>query len=131
MTGRRTVDLLGWVARSARRTGLAAVSDRAVRIVDAIFVRAGRPPIGVFVEGVRVRGYLRHRSYLAEAARPRTTYAQLYLEQLKPDTTVVDAGAHVGVYTMLASPRCTRVLAFEPDPYNFGALRANADALQT
>jgi len=129
LTGRRTVDLLGWAARSARRTGLAAVSDRTVRIVDSIFVRAGRPPIGVFVEGVGVRGYLRHRSYLAEAARPRTTYAQLYLEQLKPDTTVVDAGAHVGVYTMLASPRCTRVLAFEPDPYNLRALRANAEAL--
>lgn len=125
----RTVDLLGWAARSARRTGLAAVIDHVVRVADAIFVRAGRLPIGVSVEGSRVRGYLRHRSYLAEAGRPRTTYAELYLEELTPDATVIDAGAHVGLYTVLASPRCARVLAFEPDPYNFRALRANAAGL--
>jgi FkbM family methyltransferase len=76
-----------------------------------------------------VRGYLRHRSYLAEAARPRTTYAQLYVEMLTAQATVVDAGAHVGLYTVLAAPRCAHVVAFEPDPYNFRALRANAEQL--
>jgi FkbM family methyltransferase len=125
----RALDVLGWAARSARRTGLASVLDRVVGTADAVFARAGRPPIGVTVEGSNVRGYLRHRSYLAEAARPRTTYAQLYLERLTPETTIVDAGAHVGVYTVLAAPRCARVLAFEPDPYNVRALRANTDGL--
>jgi FkbM family methyltransferase len=81
------------------------------------------------VNGTPVRGYLRHRSYLAEAARPGETYAQLYSELLTADATVVDAGAHVGVYTVLAAPRCAYVVAFEPDPYNVRALHANAGQL--
>jgi FkbM family methyltransferase len=127
--GVRTVHVLGWAARTARRSGFEAVLRRLVGVVDRIFAVAGRPPIGVEVNGAQVRGYLRHRSYLAAAARPEGTYARLYVERLTPEATVVDAGAHVGVFTVLAAPRCAHVVAFEPDPYNFRALRANAGQL--
>lgn len=127
--GVRTVDVLGWAARTARRSGLEGILRRVIGLADATFALAGRPPIGVEVHGARVRGYLRHRSYLADAARPGATYAELYVGRLTPEATVVDAGAHVGVFTVLAAPRCAHVVAFEPDPYNFRALRANAGEL--
>lgn len=124
--GRPLVSALGSAARVARAAGLAPALNAAVRIVDALFGAMGRAPIAVDVEGVRIRGYLRHRSFLAEAARPGETYAQLFIETLTPGATVIDGGAHVGLYTVLAARHGAHVVAFEPDPYNFRALRVNA-----
>ena len=99
--------------------------------VDAPFVHAGRPLLAASIDGVRLGGHLRHRSFLAEAARPGTTYRELFVRNLRPGVTVVDGGAHVGLYTVLASRGvgAGRVLAFEPDPYNFAALAANVRRL--
>lgn len=47
---------------------------------------------------------------------------------LKPGMTFVDAGAHFGLYSLVASARVGprgRVLAFEPDPRNFSVLLRN------
>jgi FkbM family methyltransferase len=125
----RLVSALGGAARLARRAGLASALHVGVRAADAGFAALGRAPIGVDVEGASIRGYLRHRSFLAEAARPRTTYAQLFLETLTPGATVVDGGAHVGLFTVLAAAHGAHVVAFEPDPYNLLALRLNAAGL--
>jgi len=46
--------------------------------------------------------------------------------------TVVDGGAHLGLYTVLGARGVGsggRVLAFEPDPYNLRALEANTHGL--
>lgn len=49
---------------------------------------------------------------------------------LEPGMTVVDAGAHVGYYTLLAA-RCVgptgRVYAFEPEPENYAVLKKNLE----
>jgi FkbM family methyltransferase len=82
----------------------------------------------VSVNGLRVCGYLRHRSFLDEAARPGTTYRELFVRTLRPGMTVIDGGAHLGLYTVLGARGVGpggRVLAFEPDPYNLRALEAN------
>ena len=125
----RILDVLGAGARAARSAGLGGVLAAVRDAADAVSVRAGRPPLRAEIDRVSVRGYLRHRSYLAEAARPGTTYRELFARTLRPGLTVVDGGAHVGVYTVLAArgvgPSGT-VLAFEPDPYNFAALTYNA-----
>ena len=103
----------------------------AVGLVDRPLIRLGRAPLRATVDGLQVRGFLRHRSYLAEAMRPRETYAELFVSLLRPGMTVVDGGAHVGLYTLLGSrgvgPDGT-VFAVEPDRYNLAALRVNAAA---
>jgi FkbM family methyltransferase len=126
------ISLLGRLARTARRLGLGGALRAGVALVDAVLVRAGVPPLDAVVEGVHVRGYLRHRSFLAEAARPRETYAELFVTLLRPGMTVVDGGAHVGLYTRLAARGVGGtgyVFAVEPDAYNLAALRANAAGL--
>jgi FkbM family methyltransferase len=50
------------------------------------------------------------------------------MRSLRPGMVVVDGGAHIGLYTLLAAERIGstgHVLAFEPDPYNYRALLRN------
>jgi FkbM family methyltransferase len=61
--------------------------------------------------------------------RPRETYAELFVRLVEPGMTVVDGGAHVGLFTLLAAQTAESVLAIEPDEYNLAALRANAKGL--
>ena len=63
------------------------------------------------------------RIYLGTYEREQTA---LFRELIRPGHTVLDVGAHVGYYTVLASalagPRGA-VWAFEPNPANAGCLR--------
>jgi FkbM family methyltransferase len=92
-------------------------------------MRTARPPLAASVDGVELRGYLRHRSFLAHVARGdyEPYYRRLLLDELDEQTLFVDAGAHVGMYTLLAAPRVRTVVALEPDPYNVVALRRNVE----
>jgi FkbM family methyltransferase len=125
------IRLLGAAAAAARRIGLSGVARAAVVAADAVLLRARRPPLNARIDDVAIRGFLRHRSFLAEAMRHRETYAELFQQLLRPGMTVVDGGAHVGLYTVLAArgvgPRGL-VIAVEPDLYNIAALRRNADS---
>jgi FkbM family methyltransferase len=130
--GRRAVGALGSVARAARNIGLGSVFSLTRDGLDALFLRAQRPPLHVSVGGMPVRGFLRHRSFLADVARPGRTYSELFLSTLRPGMTVVDGGAHVGLYTLLGARAVGangQVFAFEPDPYNHRALAHNVRAL--
>lgn len=42
-----------------------------------------------------------------------------------PSGVVIDCGAHVGLFTMLAAARASKVVCVEPDPVNFRLLQAN------
>lgn len=44
---------------------------------------------------------------------------------LGPGSIFVDVGANVGIYSILAAEKGSRVIAFEPDPQNLVALRSN------
>lgn len=82
------------------------------------------------VDGLRLTGSIQHRGYLA-GLRDGT------IEKLQADTfrsavgrgmTVVDAGAFLGWYSLLAGRAVGpegRVHAFEPDPHNLRRLRRN------
>ncbi|HVZ80725.1 MAG TPA: FkbM family methyltransferase [bacterium] len=55
---------------------------------------------------------------------------ELFQKEIKPGQTVVDVGANIGYYTLLAARRVGpqgRVYAFEPDPTNFGLLKKNVE----
>jgi FkbM family methyltransferase len=130
--GTRVLSGLGALASGARAVHLgrplAAVRDAC----DAPLAKLGRPVLRARIEGLEFRGYLRHRSFLSNGARRDSSYVELFLGALRPGLTVVDGGAHIGVYTVLAARAVGpsgRVLAFEPDPYNFGALSWNVRRL--
>ena len=115
------ISLLGRLARAARRAGLGAALRSTVALVDSTLIRLRRAPLRAVIDGLPVRGFLRHRSFLAEARRPRETYAELFVSLLRPGMTVVDGGAHVGLYTLLGSRGVGArgsVFAVEPDRYN-------------
>lgn len=54
--------------------------------------------------------------------------AQAFCRLLNPGSTVVDVGAHVGQYTLLAAKRASRVVAFEPRSETRARLERNVSA---
>jgi FkbM family methyltransferase len=127
----RVLQRLGTAARLGRAVHLGPPLRVARDCLDYLFVRTGRPPLAATIGGAQFNGYLRHRSFLAGDARRGNSYRDLFLRMVEPGLTVVDGGAHIGVYSVLASEAVRphgRVLAFEPDPYNFRALLHNVQA---
>ncbi len=122
---------LAGVAPALRETPLLGRALRRARAsADRALVAAGRPPLSTELAGRRLTGYLRHRAFLDQLTKGEyEAFAlELFLERVGPGTTVVDGGAHIGFYSVMASPRTGpggSVLAFEADPYNFRALSAN------
>jgi FkbM family methyltransferase len=49
----------------------------------------------------------------------------VFLSNIKPGDTVIDAGAHVGQYSLLAAGSGCTVHSFEPEPKTFAILSAN------
>jgi FkbM family methyltransferase len=120
--------LLGATARSARRVGLGRAMNALVDAVDRLLLRLGAPLLKASVGKVELRGYLRHRGFLEYVGRgmlEERHYQSLVVAAVDSETTFVDAGAHIGVYSLLTCCRARRVVAFEPDPYNVAALRRN------
>jgi FkbM family methyltransferase len=131
MTAMRAVGALGTAARVVRRVGLGRVLRGSIDLTDRALVSAGVPPLAAEVDGVEFRGFLRHRGfleYIQQGMPDERLYRSLLLGALDERTTFVDAGAHIGVYTVFGSDPARRVVAFEPDPYNFAALRRNVKA---
>ncbi|MFA6007417.1 MAG: FkbM family methyltransferase [Candidatus Shapirobacteria bacterium] len=52
---------------------------------------------------------------------------ELFLNQLKKDSVVVDVGANIGYYTLLAAGRVKKVYAIEPDKKCFEILKKNVE----
>jgi len=50
---------------------------------------------------------------------------KLFLERLGPEMVVVDVGANIGYYTLLAAKRVKKVMAIEPDKECFEILKKN------
>src|ERR1700722_18948425 len=53
------------------------------------------------------------------------TERKLFCSALKPSSTVLDIGANIGIYTLLAAKRGAQVFAIEADPENALKLRQN------
>jgi FkbM family methyltransferase len=124
----KLVVFLGHAARAARRVGLGRVVRELADALDLILLRTKVPPLIATIDGMSIRGYFRHRSFLAYVEGGMTEehfYRSLVRDAIDPGATFVDGGAHIGVYTLLACKRAQRVVAFEPDPYNLVALQAN------
>jgi FkbM family methyltransferase len=53
--------------------------------------------------------------------------SELFVKYLKPDSCVIDIGANIGYYSLLAASQCPRgqVFSFEPDNKNFQLLKTS------
>ena len=60
-----------------------------------------------------------------------TYQTELFAESIQPGMTVIDIGANIGLYTVIAGNRSGpmgRVFAFEPEPHNMDYLKKNIEA---
>ena len=127
---RAALAVLGAGARSLRALHAEPVLHAVRDGVDAVLVRARVPVLRGHSGGVELRGFLRHRSFLADVTTGihEPYVVEVLLSQLRPGTVFVDVGAHLGLYTLRAAERIKpdgRIVAFEADPYTATALAAN------
>jgi FkbM family methyltransferase len=129
------ITLLGRLAARARRLGLGRVARAGRDAADALFRAVRRPPLRVRVDGIEIRGFLRHRSFLAHLGSGdyETFLRSQFLAALDGADLVLDVGSHTGFYALLAAQRRpgARVIAVEPDSYNVAALRENIRSAAT
>jgi FkbM family methyltransferase len=121
---------LGRIAAALRNAGLQSLLVVVRNALDAVFQVFSFPPLAAEIDGVRLHGFLRHRSILEEFTRGSYESAtrSLFRELLSSADVFVDAGAHIGLFSVLGSrygnPGLV-VYSFEPDPYNQRAFRWN------
>ncbi|MGD0173090.1 MAG: FkbM family methyltransferase [Anaerolineales bacterium] len=121
---------LGRLASAFRNAGMRSVFNGIRDSLDAVALRLDLPPLEAEIDGIRLHGFLRHRSFLENLARG--TYEpctrKLFSGLLAETEVMVDAGAHIGLFSVLACRKGTSdlsVFSFEPDPYNGKALQYN------
>ncbi len=91
--------------------------------LDAVFTLFGFPPLAADIDGVRLYGFLRHRSILEQFAGGSYESAtrRVFRELLPSADVLIDVGAHIGLFSVLGSRYGNpglAVYAFEPDPHN-------------
>lgn len=52
----------------------------------------------------------------------------IFMQLLKPGVTLLDIGANMGIYSLLAADKAKRIFAFEPVPENLSLLRKSVKA---
>jgi FkbM family methyltransferase len=100
------------------------------------FTTIHRAPITVngwkmYVAGQSAAGFAYTLNLLTNRYERGTT--RIFERTLRPGAVVVDVGAHVGYYTLLAARLTSpegKVYAFEPDPANFALLLENLELNQ-
>jgi FkbM family methyltransferase len=123
---------LGLISRLLRLVGMGALLQLTRDLLDHIFLKVKKFPLKAHIDGHVIYGCLRHRSFLhhisVENYEPLTI--ELFKKHLRPGMTVIDGGAHIGLFTLLAARLVGpngRVFSFEPDPYNFQCLAFNVE----
>jgi FkbM family methyltransferase len=119
-TARRSAALL-------HRLGLESVNRRIKRLIE----RSGRDTITVNADGLTLSGPISGWRTLSqiEQGTYESDEIALFRRALRPGSTVVDVGAHVGYYALVAAQAVQpdgRVFAFEPDPRTRPFIEANA-----
>jgi FkbM family methyltransferase len=118
-----------------------AVADRLAGVglgrttgaVRRLIARAGIARHTVDVDGIAVSGSLSdHGAYLHSLSGPvaRSFHLEVFRASLASGATVVDCGAHIGLYALIAARAvgdAGTVVAIEPAPANARVLRANVE----
>lgn len=114
------------VAAVCRRFGLSGLPPAGKNFLKPLF----GDRISVRVEGLDISASLEHRRYLQALRRGEveSLTTNLFACVIRPGMVVVDIGAFVGWYTLLAARQVGergKVYAFEPDPRNYELLSEN------
>ena len=124
--------LFQWIAD--RFPSPAIERDKRLRAVWKIlfYAVAPREPFVMRTARYRLWVHPKKRKDIARAILHRGQYepveTEMVLDRLKPGMTVIDVGANIGHYAMIAAAALGpsgRVVAFEPDGDNHAALAAN------
>jgi FkbM family methyltransferase len=107
----------------------------AASLIVRLFLPSQFKGVGYLIPGktnlkVHVWGVLAH-------VRPRTADLSIFALVLEPQTSrwfkvspgsvVIDVGAHIGRYTLMAARYASKVVSIEPEPSNFSLLKANIE----
>lgn len=124
--------LLGKLAAAARTAGLGSLINLSRDIADYLLlnqIKGKYLPLKTKINDLTLYGFFRHRSFLAHLDHGyELALRRFFLKSLSPGVVLVDGGAHIGFYTLLAAQRIGQrgqIFAFEPDPFNFAALTLN------
>lgn len=98
--------------------------------IDSFYATRGTLPLKVRVGEFEIYSYWRHLNFIISLSggNYESFACQLYRENISSGMIVVDGGAHIGFYSLLASRLVGnegKVIAYEPDEYNFKALAMN------
>jgi FkbM family methyltransferase len=124
--------LFQWIAD--RFPSPAIDRDRRLRALWKILFYAVAPkaPFVMCTRRYRLWVHPKKRKDIARAILHRGQYepveTEIVARRLKPGMTVIDVGANIGHYAMVAAAAVGpegRIVAFEPEPENFAALAAN------
>lgn len=114
------------LASLLRKLGLQQFTRVARNLIAKLFLKEIRVEVGCH----RLYGTMRDRSFLYKlkegSFEPETV--RLFLEVIKPGMVVLDLGAYIGYYTLLAARQVGpkgKVYAFEPDPSSYSLLERN------
>src|SRR3989441_3170465 len=115
------------------RDGIRLYAAYALSVLFQIFVPSRFGSVGRWVPGRSNLGVSVDRVHFE--VRPRTNDLDLISGKYEPLTAewfhvgigdvVVDAGAHIGLYTLRAAAKAATVVAIEPDPSNRSLLERN------
>lgn len=116
------------IARAMKRMGL----GRVTRLGRDMLHRAWKNGLEVRVDGFRLTGSMLHRGYLVElrAGRKESFMIGLFENAVKPGMTVLDIGAYLGWYMLVAARKVGasgHVYGFEADPRNFEFILRNIE----
>lgn len=115
-----------------KHVGLTPLRNHLANQVDLILKKVSSPPICVSLGKYKLCGYLRHARFLKIVSSSGfESYVHALAHSLvKPSTVVVDGGAHIGLFSLILAAQPDfggRVLAFEPDPFNYYTLCYNVE----
>ncbi len=101
------------VADAMRSRGLHPVTRLARNLLGSLL-----QDLSTDFDGLRMFGSIAHRGHLyyARARQIEPFMSTLFKTTVKPGIVVLDVGAHLGYYSLLAARAGAKVFSFEPDP---------------
>lgn len=120
------LEKLDRVAGACRRVGLNALPPAGRDLLKSLL----GDRLSVRIDGFEIIASLEHRHYLHALRRGEveSLMTKLFASVIRPGMVVLDIGAFVGWYTLLAARQVGphgAVYAFEPDPRNYELLNEN------